>query len=73
MATMTPTAATTDLRTGLLGRLPADRLVIRCAHGTTTSYLLLGSDDRRNQAALELVRQRHSDRIGCTCEPERVS
>jgi len=58
--------------TGLPGADPAAPLVFSCDHGRSTCYVIPGSDERRNRLAIELVRARHVDRVGCACRPEHV-
>ena len=67
MEARAPGTVLTELRTGLLAGQPAARLNVRCDHGSSSWFVLRGTDPRGNLAALELARRSHGSRTGCDC------
>jgi hypothetical protein len=53
---------------GLLAGHLASRIDVRCPHGSSSSYVLLGTDPADNLAALALVRLRCTMRQSCACD-----
>lgn len=60
-----------EVRNGVIdGRHGAERIVLRCRHGSSTWTLLPGTDPAANGAARELLRVRHTIRNGCDCQSD---
>lgn len=55
------------VRDGHLAGIPARRVDVCCEHGTSRAFVVPSRDVARNVAALEILRVRHQDRLGCAC------
>lgn len=61
---------TADWREGTLFGHPAKRVTLSCTHGSSTFFLLPGSDPMKNLLAHELLRVGHAARLRCGCVPQ---
>lgn len=61
--------AEAEIRFGRLAGIPAARVAIRCPHGASERFIVQGTDERNNRAALELLQTAHFARTRCSCGP----
>lgn len=52
---------------GRLAGIPANRVVLRCSHGTSQVFVVPGANQAASLAVLDLLRARHSIRHRCHC------
>jgi len=58
---------TSESLDGTLYGRAAQRVTLTCPHGSSTQFVLPGSDPKRNLAAVELLWVRHAARHRCAC------
>lgn len=56
-----------EIRDGRLFGQPAKRIDVRCAHGGSTFFLLLGDEADSNAAAVDLLSAFHGIKRSCQC------
>ena len=70
---MTGMTGVSELRSGRLLGLAAERVTLRCEHGESTHFLLPGRDAAANAAAVDFLWIRHIGRHGCECQRDEPS